>query len=78
MDLFKAYALCRNSYNIIISPNKTTNKISNNFNCEIFYSLEEINKNILIKSPIDFYIVEIYGNHFNELNKKIKIKLTTN
>lgn len=78
MDLYKAYALCTNSYNIIDSPNKISNKISNNYNCEIFSSLEEINKNILLKSPIDFYIVKIYGNHFNELNKKIKIKLTTN
>jgi uncharacterized alkaline shock family protein YloU len=78
MDLFKAYALCTNSYNIVISPNKANNKKSNNFNCEIFSSLEEVNKNILKKVPIDFYIIEVYGNNFKQLSKKIKIKLTTN
>jgi hypothetical protein len=79
MDLFKAYALCTNSYNILVNPNKNINNISNNFNCEIFHSLEDVNNNILKKSPIEFYIVEVYGNNFKPYNKKkIKLKLSTN
>ena len=78
MDLFKSYALCTNSYNIVISPNKDNNKKSNNFNCEIFTSLEDLNKNILKKSPIEFYIIEINGNNFKQFIKKIKLKLCTN
>jgi hypothetical protein len=74
MDIFKAYALCTNSYNILVSPNKSNNKITTNFNCEIFRSLEEVNKNILQKKPIDFYILEVSGNN---LNKKIKLKFST-
>ena len=79
MDLFKAYALCTNSYNILVSSNKTiNNNLSNNFNCEFFHSLEDVNKNILKKSPIDFYIVEVNGNNFKQINKKIKLKLSSN
>jgi hypothetical protein len=78
MDIFKAYALCTNSYNIIVSPNKSNNKTSNNFNCEFFSSLEEINKNILKKSLIDFYIIEVNGNNLKNLDKKIKLSFTTN
>lgn len=78
MDLFQAYALCTKSYNLIISPNKSKNNLNNNFNCEIFHSLEEVNKNILQKGPIDFYIIQIFGNNFKQINKKIKLKLSTN
>jgi len=100
MDLFKAYAVCTNSYNIISSPNLnnnklsnnnlsnnnlsnnnssnnnlSNNKLSNNYNCEIFSSLEDINNHLIKKSPIDFYILEIYGKDKKLSLSKIKLKL---
>ena len=90
MDLFKAYAVCTNSYNIISSPNlnnnkssnnkssnnnSSNNKSSNNFNCEIFSSLEDVNNHLIKKSPIDFYLMEIYGKDKKLSHSKIKLKL---
>ena len=57
MNLYKLYAVCINNSKIQITSEKTIN----NFDCEVYNTMEEANKKINDKAPLDFKIIELYS-----------------
>jgi hypothetical protein len=73
MNLFKAYALCINTGKIKLPNDKTLDK----FKCDIFTTLEEANLERIKRNPLDFQIIEVYGNK-SFFNPQFKMHLTYN